>query len=175
MHEAQAFMSGTRLRSRSHLRGAGQEAVEHGCGRSLLHPAQGLLGRVGRPGAALGRHHAPVSNGPLMEEEKRAWVWRRRTHLCATAACEIPSQLACLQERWRAWLWAKSSPHGTDASYRACGKPTHPLSSSPGTQEGYDVVEPRTAMKGSRLLTWRSWRASPWTSGIALFGDMGPA
>jgi hypothetical protein len=58
------------------------------------------------------------------------------------------SQLACLQERWRAWLWAKSSPHGTDASYRACGKPTHPLSSSPGTQEGYDVVEAANSYEG---------------------------
>ena len=58
--KTQVFILGTRLRSRYHLLGAGQEAVEHGCGRSLPHPAQGLLGGVGHPGAALG-HYAPVS------------------------------------------------------------------------------------------------------------------
>src|SRR6266571_7776055 len=121
-------MPGTCPHSRSHLLGAGQEAVEHGCGRSLLHPAQGLLGRVGRPGAALGRHHAPVSNGPLMEEEKRAWVWRRRTHLCATAACEIRLAARMSTGAVAGLALGKELPPWHGCFLSACGKPTPPLS-----------------------------------------------
>jgi len=102
-------------------------------------------------------------------------VWRRRTHLCATAACEIRLAVRMSTGAVAGLALGKELPPGTGASYRACDKPTHPRTSSPGTQEGYDVVEPRTALKGSRLLTWRSWRASPWTSGIASSGDIGPA
>jgi len=60
LQTAKAFMQGTCPSSRYHLLCAGQEAVERCCGRSLLHPAQVLLGHAGQPGAALGRRHAPL-------------------------------------------------------------------------------------------------------------------
>jgi hypothetical protein len=36
-------------------------------------------------------------------------------------------------------------------------------------------VKPRIAMQDFRLLTWRSWRASRWTSVISSSSDLGPA
>jgi hypothetical protein len=36
-------------------------------------------------------------------------------------------------------------------------------------------LKPRIATKDFRLLTWRSWRVSRWTSGISSSDDMGPA
>jgi hypothetical protein len=42
--------------------------------------------------------------------------------------------------------------------------------------EGFETcLKPCIAMQNSRLLTWRSRKASRWISGIALSGDMGPA
>ncbi len=48
--------------------------------------------------------------------------WRRLTHLCVTAACGVRPKLECIQERLRAWLWAKRSPGVTlDIRYRSVG------------------------------------------------------
>ena len=67
------------------------------------------------------------------------------------------------------------SPHGTvlmiepEASLRTLLREVLEL-------EGYETwLKPCIAMQDSRLLTWRSRRASRWTSGISSSGDMGPA
>jgi len=64
-------------------------------------------------------------------------VWQL-THLGATAACQ--RRLAARRCTGAvAGLWAIPPWHG--AYDRACGKPTHPFTRSPGTGRLWDVVE----------------------------------
>src|SRR5262245_56648226 len=64
-------MPWTRPRLRYPSLCAGQEAVEHCCGRSLLQSAWVPLGHMRQPGAALGRQHSPVRKRALWQEEKQ--------------------------------------------------------------------------------------------------------
>ena len=94
------------------------------------------------------------------------------THLGATAACQRRLEARRCTEQWRVY---GQSLHGTvlmiepAASLRTLLREVLEL-------EGYETwLKPCIARQDSRLLTWRSRRASRWTSGISSSGDMDPA
>ena len=102
-------------------------------------------------------------------------MWWRIMHLCATASYQGRSATRMSTRAVADLALGKALPPWHGCCVLSLRHAYAPLYEQSWNRRATTCLKPRTALKGSRLLTWRSRKASCWTSGLSSSGDMGPA